>query len=1754
MRAILVVFTAIAATASARAGPVWFADGTNVVRWEHAAGIFATDGDATAVAAIAPTADGGAWVLRGVTLTRLTAEMARAATVELAEAQRGATVALAADADGGVWHAAGEVVQRHAGDGVAAGGWQHDAPIDDLAVGGPAAIFVASDGGVAQYDAGGRVVRRVRVGTGDDAAHAHRLLLDRAGGYLWIVTQREAIQLDALTGLAVHARVAAAEPHAAAGLDGATGTLWLVAGGVARAFDRDGHAIGAYPLPRDFESALALAPDRTLPMAWVGSLAGLAALNARTAQWFAVTAGAPATHVGVPPLSLQPTVTAVVDGSPPVLRLLLGADCGDVPCVPEARYLRALALRAVAGARDVSAEFARADDARSTALTAPAAALGDASALAAAVVDAWGVESPAITVALPLDGAAMQAKANALPTVALTAPANNATYVAPASIAMAASASDSDGAIAKVEFLRNGTLLASDATAPYAYTWTGVAAGTYTLTAKAYDNAGGATTSTAVTVVVKANGAPTVRITAPASGAAYTAPATIDIAVAATDSDGTVKKVEFFQGTTRIATLTAAPWTFRWSGVAGGTYSLTAKATDDKGAVATSAAITVKVNKPPTARLTAPATGAAFVAPANVTLQASVADADGTIAKVEFLANGAIRATDTATPYGYTWNSVPVGTHTLAARATDNLGAVTTSAAVTITVAANAAPTVAITAPATGTQVVAGAPVAFAATAADADGSIAKVEFFVHDGIGNYRFATDTTAPYGASYAFAEKTYTVTAVATDNKGGKGTSPPVAVTAVANQPPAVALTSPAAGATFVAVAPPDITLAATAADPDGRVTAVRFYAQAQPWQEGDEPALLATLAAPPYQATWPAVPHTGGWVDGRYVEWWEVWAEATDDADATTVSDVVPFTVVANVPRTVTISAPRETAYGGSIVFAAPATIVLAARTSTYAGAPAPTRMEFFADGASIGTVTAASAATGEFALVWRDVAAGVRQVVARAIDADGASVDSPPVAIHVAQRNRPPNVALTAPVNGAVYGTLVGTPAIGLAATASDPDGAVATVRFVDNGRLVASDGASPYAGTFSPASGRHAIEAIAVDDRGAESRSLPVFADVPVTRRAPFVVITSPAANSTVVAGTTVAIVADVVAPDGTIEMVEFHDGPYKIGQKTAPPWTYPHTLFEGVHALRVYALQAFAPDTMSLPVIVNAVAGGGEVPHVALTAPADGQAFLAPATVALTVAADDPQARLTRVDYMAGTQTIASATLPPYSAHWTGVEQGSYDLVAVGRFDGGTKMTVSAPRTITVRQNEFVELAAPAAGASFGPGDPIVLEARAGVRAGVARIEFRADGHVLGSVDVVGAPTVAAAKFTWTGAAPGAHAVEARAYAADGQATVMWPVAIAVASLAVAVVEPYPGQVHYAPADIRIMADGVAGSGTVDRVDFYGDGVLLGSRNAAPYVLLWTGVPAGTHTVSARVRDASGAIASALPVTTTVVAAAALEPDPGVDGSSIADDAISFGGTVAAPENAAVIVNGQRAPHDRAGRFFAHDVALKPGANTVTLVLNSQDAAPVTRTITVTSTGASPFRAWLSEPEGLAPFSPSLTIANRGNAPFQRIEIDMQDDGTVDATLPSLPDGTASVALHYPAPGVYTVRVRVVAAGGAIVFQAALKVKALAPGELAAKVIGVYRTLTDRMLANNATGALKLFVGDAQARYADIFGALGASLPAVAAQLGTPTDGVITDDWAELTLLRPTADGDRVFMLYLIRGGDGLWRMESM
>jgi phosphatidylserine/phosphatidylglycerophosphate/cardiolipin synthase-like enzyme len=92
---------------------------------------------------------------------------------------------------------------------------------------------------------------------------------------------------------------------------------------------------------------------------------------------------------------------------------------------------------------------------------------------------------------------------NWTPTVSITSPAADAQFTAPAAVTIDATASDPDGTVVRVDFYADGNLIGSDATAPFSTTWNVSPPGTKSLTAKAIDNRGASTTSSAVAIEIE---------------------------------------------------------------------------------------------------------------------------------------------------------------------------------------------------------------------------------------------------------------------------------------------------------------------------------------------------------------------------------------------------------------------------------------------------------------------------------------------------------------------------------------------------------------------------------------------------------------------------------------------------------------------------------------------------------------------------------------------------------------------------------------------------------------------------------------------------------------------------------------------------------------------------------------------------------------------------------------------------------------------------------------------------------------------------------------------------------------------------------------------------------------------------------------------------------------------------------------------------------------------------------------------------
>ena len=182
--------------------------------------------------------------------------------------------------------------------------------------------------------------------------------------------------------------------------------------------------------------------------------------------------------------------------------------------------------------------------------------------------------------------------------VSLTSPPSSV-IAAPATITLSATATPSAGRrILRVDFFRGITRLGTVSSPPYSFVWSDVPLGNYILTAVAIDSGGSFAVSGPV--AVRVDSPPTVSLTAPASGTVFVPGTNIPLAADAGDSDGVVRKVEFFTGSTLIGTNFLPPYNILWNSVPAGIYSITARATDLVGLVGISAPVAITVDAAPT--------------------------------------------------------------------------------------------------------------------------------------------------------------------------------------------------------------------------------------------------------------------------------------------------------------------------------------------------------------------------------------------------------------------------------------------------------------------------------------------------------------------------------------------------------------------------------------------------------------------------------------------------------------------------------------------------------------------------------------------------------------------------------------------------------------------------------------------------------------------------------------------------------------------------------------------------------------------------------------------------------------------------------------------------------------------------------------------------------------------------------------------------------------------------------------------------
>lgn len=225
-----------------------------------------------------------------------------------------------------------------------------------------------------------------------------------------------------------------------------------------------------------------------------------------------------------------------------------------------------------------------------------------------------------------------------------------------------------------------------------------------------------------------------------------------------------------------------------------------------------------------------------------------------------------------------------------------------------------------------------------------------------------------------------------------------------------------------------------------------------------------------------------------------------------------------------------------------------------------------------------------------------------------------------------------------------------------------------------------------------------------------------------------------------------------------------------------------------------------------------------------------------------------------------------------------------------------------VQARDTVLIRDDGVttasLEITAPQRGENFAATQGVNINATAlDVHGGITRVDFYAGDTKIGTSELLFfAPPQPAQpiyhSFFWDPAPLGRHVLTARAISVSGVPVISLPVTITVGGNrlpAVQVTAPADGAQIPSGHPVNITVQATDPDGYTDTAEFYANGHKLGEVTLnflvppppgenQTFTWLWTDAPPGTHILSARARDDTGAWGTSPPVTVVVTAPDAL------------------------------------------------------------------------------------------------------------------------------------------------------------------------------------------------------------------------------------------------------------------------------------
>lgn len=1028
------------------------------------------------------------------------------------------------------------------------------------------------------------------------------------------------------------------------------------------------------------------------------------------------------------------------------------------------------------------------------------------------------------------------------PQISILHPAENGNIKVGQATELQATVSDPSSAINQVEFYVNGVYVddAVNVGGIWRADYLPNSTGTVAIKVVATDTNGAYYSSESRIANVVSGQSPTVSIVSPISGAEYGPGSSVDVDVSAYDSDGLVASVEFYLNGVLMGTSTVAPYQRSMVLPSVGSYEIHVVATDTDGLSTQSPKVQVtavnNAGQAPTVSITRPLDAAQFLPGTFVEVESTALDLDGLISQVEYFLNGVSVGSSTIAPYAVDVFLPSTGSYELMAVATDTAGISSPADRITLvgTEDAGTRPTVEILAPFGDMTFLPGTNVPVQVNAADPDGLIARVDFYLN----NVLIGSSSVAPYRTDLLLPSSgNYILEVIAIDNDNLRSDADSVNLTAglIDETVPRVVINHPfplGAGDIFNDVSTPSaVFLNAEAIDKDGTIEAVRFYVNNQLLGEsdgrlGDIYSLFLDPNAP-----------------GSYV----ITAEAEDN-DGKIGQSTSIFLDVGPLQSPMPVARIREPSYPSS-----PANRPVEFFVEANAGLNSIDRVDLYADGVLVGSsLESVPNVEDLYSFTWTPTIPGDYVLRARVVQIDpgGQTFDNWKITdpVNFTVDNPQPVeenilVDLTNPVEGSRHTVLN---PISLQADAQDVTGNIAVVHFLVDGVIVASDNSYPYSASYVPQSpGIYILSTRAENSFGEQgsSEQIPITVD---PSQEVDVSIRYPVDGSTISIGQPVLITADGQSTGGGNLEMRF----YANGRLISTDNTYPYnTLWlpesTGAFSIRVEGFETgiggvATSDEISLNVV------GSQDPVISWVSPGETPPT-AGSDVLLEVEGTDPDGSVREVQFFVNGQPLANPdTAVPFTAFWQPGSAGTYNLSVAAIDDSGNQVVNS--RQITVNPPigivPSVTLSVTASG-NITPGSRVV--ARANVFDDTpddVTVTFFMNGSQVGPADTTAPYSVI---FSPEIAVGSSYSIAAVALDGDGNSRVSELSPLYISDVptdqpSIEIVTPSSGDqlTIGSRAPIRMDVGGGA-AGDIRAMVFYVDGVEIGRDTTAPYSFDW-------------------------------------------------------------------------------------------------------------------------------------------------------------------------------------------------------------------------------------------------------------------------------------------------------------------------